>query len=72
MKTLFLSLFGFFLVSCGSQKQLTAKPGEVAQSEQSLHGPQTQKQATIKKPLPPNTASNKYSAKRQKRNGSKL
>lgn len=71
MKTLFLSLFGFFLVSCGSQKQLSAKPGEVAQSEQSLHGPQTQKQVTIKKPLPPNTASNKYSAKRQKRHGSK-
>jgi len=68
MKTLLISLFGLFLVSCGSQKQLTGAQLNSQNTGLAPAGPQTQSQAAIKKPLPPNTASNKYSAKRQRKN----
>ena len=71
MKTLLISLFGLFLMSCGAQKQLVGAQGNTTETVSTdQNGPKTQKQATLKKPLPPNTASNKYSAKRQKKNGS--
>ncbi len=71
MKTLLISLFGLFLVSCGAQKQLVGVQGSTTETVSAYpNGPKTQKQTSLKKPLPPNTASNKYSAKRQKKSGS--